>query len=217
MSFQKNFIGTQIGSFQEATTTLQFPIGAQFIKMEQIHENKIATINDAITDDPIKGVDACHTNKKNIFLSVKTADCLPILISGFDDKQLPFVAAAHAGRKGTESKILYLLLEKLNDTYNFVNALQNESEKQLRLNIWFGPAICEKCYQIDRATNLHYDLIAENKKQIVEFFAKNKLDPQKSLNLEVENHCTLHEPEKYYSYRATGPGVKMNYSFIGII
>ena len=77
------------------------------------------------------------------------------------------------------------------------------------LEIWFGPAICKDCYQIDRATNLHYDLFQENIKQLEELFPINNIKFHKS------DRCTLYHNDQLHSYRKTGKGVKMNYSLIG--
>jgi copper oxidase (laccase) domain-containing protein len=220
MIFQQFFSGIKNNSIDDA-------IKKKFIKnnvviMQQVHGNKItnldlldlSTSNDIIKID---NVDACFTTKKNLLLCVKSADCLPILISGFGTKKesrnqaIPFVAAAHAGRKGTQLNILFNLLEKINTELDIVKTLANN-----QLNIWFGPAICVDCYQIDRAQDIHYNLIEENKKQIIKFLKNHQIENHKNLNLVVKNNCTLHEPEKYHSYRKTGKGVKMNYSFIKI-
>lgn len=234
MYFKQFFTGIKNNSLSSAIKN--FAKNKKTIAMQQVHGNKINNIDllDLNSDKKIiqvDNVDACFTTKKNILLSVKSADCLPILISGYGNKTSkskkiqPFIAAAHAGRKGTELKIIYELLKKLDIELNITNTLkQNLEDKENsssnleknKLNIWFGPAICVDCYQINRKTNAHYNLIQENKKQILKFFEKYKLDLKKNLNLEIENNCTLHEPEKYYSYRKTGPGVKMNYSFIEI-
>lgn len=221
MSFKKIFAGKPTKSFDHLISQLELVEKTNFVKMEQVHGNLVAEVK---REGLVFAVDACFTAHKNLFLSVKSADCLPILISGFGYKKqkidniqianFEFVAAAHAGRKGTNLKILAVLLDKLQSKYNIVHALKINNQI---LNVWLGPAICEKCYQIDTQKDIHYNLIEENKKQLFEFFTKHNLEHQQFLNLEIENHCTLHEPEKYYSYRATGPGVKMNYSLIGII
>ncbi len=233
MSFKQFFTSKNAETFSKAVINSGIPKNAILVKMEQVHGCEIKQVEEiekTETDSrpaalEINEVDACYTSQKNTFLSVKTADCLPILIHGFRNQlKQEFVAAAHAGRKSTQQKILYKLLEELDSEYNFVKKLKEKQtvsglkiKKSDVLYIWFGPAICVDCYQIDKKTNLHFDLIEENKKQLFDFFKKNNLNPKKSLNLKIEKHCTLHENEKYYSYRATGPGVKMNYSFIGII
>lgn len=197
------------------------------IAMQQVHGNKIINVDKLNLNldsniFQIDNIDACFTTKKSTVLSVKSADCLPILISGFGVQQnnkqkTSFIAAAHAGRKGTELKILYKLLEKLNAEFNIVDEFKkNLIENNTQLNIWFGPAICVDCYQINKKANKHYNLRKENENQIIKFFRKHKLDIKNNLDLKINNSCTLHESEKYHSYRKTGPGVKMNYSFIEI-
>lgn len=212
MSLKTFFIGKDNKSFIDAIKNTSFPENATFIKMQQVHGNIIEEVDKIPSESIIEipGTDACFTSQKNLFLSVKTADCLPILIHGIGENDQGFVAAAHAGRKGTQKEILYKLLEKLKEKYKFVKT-SNE------LYIWFGPAICFDCYQIDKETDLHYDLIEENKKQITKFCEKYGFDEKNHLKLEILKKCTLHENNNFYSYRACGPGVKMNYSFIGIV
>jgi YfiH family protein len=221
MTFQQFFSGIENNSIDEAM--IKNSIKNNVVVMQQVHGNNISNVDLLDIDSSqnnlkIDNIDACFTTKKNLLLCVKSADCLPILISGFgiqknsSKKLVPFVAAAHAGRKGTQLNILYKLLEKLTTGLNILETL---SEK--RLKIWFGPAICDKCYQVDREKNIYYNLIEENKKQLLKFFKENKISTKKYLNLEIDNSCTLHEPKKYHSYRRSGPGGKMNYSFIKIL
>ncbi len=141
----------------------------------------------------IKGVDGLIVKKKNVGLVVKHADCLPILIA----HPSGVIAAIHAGRKGTEKRIflktLSLLVEKFNLTKD--------------LNIWFGPRICKNCYQIDRETDLHYDLVEKNLKQLELLLKPNQYD------LMIYPSCTFCD-RRFYSYRREGKGVKMNYSVV---
>jgi copper oxidase (laccase) domain-containing protein len=220
------------------------------ITMQQVHGCNIVNVADftntakiKMPNSPfidIKNTDACYTTLENVFLSVKSADCLPILVWGYGLVQTniansqpapfsnttttnssthptPFVAVAHAGRKGTQSQILSKLLDKLELDLKISATINNtKNPNQTKLNIWFGPAICVDCYQIDRQTDLHYDLIAENKKQLENFLTANGIDKSQYLNLEISEGCTFHHPEKYYSYRQDGPDGKMNYSLVGI-
>ena len=221
MNLYKFFTGKHALSFVDAKKQLvtKYSLNSEttFVQMQQVHEASIVEITNKETlnqefakstkfnfEQVLPGIDASYTSLSNIFLSVKSADCLPILISGVDQDAHPFIAAAHAGRKGTQKEILLKLLIELYTQYKFSN-----------ISVWFGPAICVDCYQIDKKTNTHFDLIAENKKQIQAFLQENNLS-QNAITLKIEHHCTLHEPEKFHSYRKTGPGVKMNYSFIGI-
>ena len=70
------------------------------IQMNQTHSNhseEITTKQSKMIED----TDAIYTTQENILLTVKTADCLPILI--FHPK--PLIAVIHAGRKGTDQHI----------------------------------------------------------------------------------------------------------------
>lgn len=203
------------------------------IKMEQVHSDKFVEISNnykvvgKIIEIP--DVDAVITTKKNILLAVKSADCLPILIHWTDEKKKNVISAIHSGRVGTEKKILLKVLNYLKLKYIAVSAGSNESQKHVlenssgSLTIWLGPAICKKCYQIDRKTDLHYDLYQKNLDQIEQVFPKNKFTNDSSIKInlfEVEiirsKFCTLHDNDRFFSYRKSGKGVPMNYSLIGL-
>ncbi len=132
----------------------------------------------------------CAHHSSKCHIQVKTADCLPILIY----HPLSIIGIVHAGRKGTKQKILQKTLKYINQHFEIKN----------KLEIFFGPCICSACYQVDRVTDLHYDLINENMKQILSLFNSSQA------NIWLSHQCTCHQPEKYYSYRREGEGVQMN-------
>ncbi|MBP7740625.1 polyphenol oxidase family protein [Candidatus Woesebacteria bacterium] len=199
------------------------------IKMQQVHGNEFLELNNSHTNlwgnklqqvekvIEIPNVDAIITNQKNILLTVKTADCLPILIYFSDNDKSEVIAAIHAGRVGTEKKIFAKVLEHLKTKYK-IDKLLNESSAA-KLSIWFGPAICKKCYQIDQKKNIHYDLYQKNLEQIyLSFpeFCKGNITDSNKIEIIKSKFCTLHDNEKFHSYRKSGKGVPMNYSLIGL-
>jgi len=163
------------------------------VTMTQPHSNQVRVVT---TTDETQSLDCdgIITSTKSLHLQVKTADCLPILL--FHPSGV--VGAIHAGRKGTQLGILRAALQLLKKRWAVTS----------NLKIWFGPAICADCYQIDRKSDTHYDLITENAKQLYSEFAPGKVA------LKVARCCTAHEPTNFYSYRREGPGVPMNYSGI---
>lgn len=166
------------------------------ITMTQPHGSSVEIVTNA-TSDARLSCDGVLTAQPLAHLQVKTADCLPILLyhpSGV-------VGAIHAGRKGTELGILQAALQRLKKDWAITTDLK----------IWFGPAICSDCYQIDRASDMHYDLIAANQQQLYSVF------PQSAVELRVSGRCTAHEPDSFNSYRREGAGVAMNYSGIMLI
>lgn len=107
----------------------------QTVFMNQIHGNKVVIING--TDKQIiDRTDGLVTNKKNIFLCVTTADCLPIV---FYDPFLKIVGAVHAGYKGILNGILDSLIYKIRE-------LNGNIDKVL---VGIGPGIEIDCYDVD--------------------------------------------------------------------
>lgn len=164
--------------------------------MEQTHSANVIEVSEAQAD-PIPNVDGIFTKQKNLLLKVKHADCLPVLLyhpSGI-------VGAVHAGRKGTEKGVLRVMLEKLKTEHGVASGVM----------INFGPAICDRCYQIDEAQNLHYNLMRKNIDQVREVFSAAEAE------IFFSNRCTAHENKHFYSFRKEGPGVPMNWSGIVLI
>jgi hypothetical protein len=163
------------------------------IALEQTHSATFQEIN-TVQNDTLVDTDAVITTKSGLHLKIKHADCLPILI--YHPK--PLIAAIHAGRKGTEQLILSKVLQYLSDGHGIRDSL----------TLWFGPAICETCYQIDKITNKHYNLIAQNTEQVRRHYS----DTQATIM--YSNECTAHNNQQFYSYRKEGKGVPMNWSGI---
>ncbi len=164
------------------------------LQMQQVHGDHIEIIQQLPPHLKLLQTDAMLTTLKDVNLVVRVADCTPILLY----HPLPLIGVVHAGRKGTQQHILQKTLEIMKSTWN-INS---------NLTIWLGPRICEECYQINRHTNEHYDLITENENQILEVFQPNQvtiLDAQA---------CTAHQNETFYSYRREGSGTPMNYGVI---
>ena len=167
--------------------------------MTQVHGKTIANFDDFDGDldcVTIDGVDGLITSRTGIAISVKTADCLPILIyhpSGV-------ISGLHAGRRGTDKQILVEALTIFRTRYGLKKGFR----------IWFGPCICKDCYQIDRASNLHYDLDYENKQQLDSVLDDSDYDLRRC------GVCTTCHPSLFYSYRRDG-GSSRQYSLIALV
>lgn len=144
-------------------------------------EHLNASVIDYSGEVNVVDADACITSEKNVLLSVKTADCLPILLDAD-----PYIAVIHAGREGTIHEITYRVCQRLIE--------QGVSS----VHAWFGPASCLFCYQIDRDTNTYFDLVGENKDQITAAF-------HSSATIDVSDACTQCESRLFYSYRSGDP------------
>ncbi|HEX7018280.1 MAG TPA: polyphenol oxidase family protein, partial [Patescibacteria group bacterium] len=119
-------------------------------------------------------------------------DCVPLLLY---HEPSGTIGVIHAGRKGTELGITEKTLKQLPSTEG-------------PLHVWLGPHICEQCYQINRETNEHYNLLRQNLNQMYNVFEKS------NLRLNFASDCTAHNNDKFYSYRKEGAGVPMNYGVV---
>lgn len=172
--------------------------------LHQIHSDQIHFFDKKITEK-IEG-DALATNKPELMVGVRTADCLPILLG---DPESKISAAIHAGWRGTVNRITEKTILKLKDLYNI-------NLKKTRVAL--GPAACEKCYEIgpeviaevreklDKGNSLlipskeghaYFNSIKANILQL----EKSGIDPE---NIFTDSLCTMHQNELFFSHRIEG-------------
>ncbi|MCP4050766.1 MAG: polyphenol oxidase family protein [bacterium] len=158
------------------------------IQMNQVHSASVFFLDKNIN---VEGqycieqeVDAALTCRDDVVLSVRTADCLPLLIY----HSYPFISVIHAGRKGTQNGITGKVFDEIIRRFGIRDGF----------HIWFGPAICQKCYQIDQKNDIHYDLIKENMQQI-----RQKIDLSET-RIYYSGFCTSCSNDIFHSYRKEG-------------
>lgn len=194
--------------------------GKMTIKLNQQHTDTVLIWKEhSEVGKHSQPADAILTDIPETTLTVRTADCLPILLlheTGLEQSTISesspdhrsskrtrtaglIIGAIHAGRMGTEHQILqktlHLLIAKWGTGYT---------------SLWFGPHICEDCYQIDRSSNLFYNLRVKNQEQV------ESILPAKSFQIIDSEHCTYEGEIEWNSYRREGKGVPMNWSGIRI-
>ncbi len=143
----------------------------------------------------IADTDAVYTDQPHLMLSIRTADCLPILL--YHPKGI--IGAIHAGRKGTLSGITQATLKRIQDQFKI--------DKDFMF--WFGPAICKGCYQIDREKKVYFDLIDENENQIKEIL-------ENRYTIHFSQLCTSCRNDLFYSYRKEGEKAGRQYTLIAL-
>ena len=133
----------QINNLFAQTTTKLTPqvrttIGTETVKtiqLKQIHSNKAVLIENY--SDKIIVADALVTSLPNIRLSVKTADCAPILLVSTGKTKT--IAAIHAGYRGAINNIIKNTLDLF--------------PKDEKIIAWIGPCISKNHYEV-KATSL---------------------------------------------------------------
>jgi len=198
--------------FKEKTELRNF----RFLSLTQIHSDIIQII-EKYPEKKLEG-DAMLTKHPGIFLIIKTADCLPILIV---DELNKVIASVHCGWKSTCKRIIKKVIRKMEDCYGSTAS---------SLLIAMGPCIGRECYEVgedvlDRfkkeclstkvflnspLQNGKYllDLRGANYCQMIEIGVKEK----NIFSVELCSHC-----EKYLlSYRRDKNSAGRMLNFIGI-
>ena len=176
----------------------------------QVHAADIRVINDAADAKPKPGVlgddqycDALVTNTPNVLLTVKTADCVPILIA---DPKTRAVAAVHAGWRGTSASIVKYAIARMECEYG-------AAAVDLRAAI--GPAANACCYEIGsdviavfkerfgsadelltptREGHARIDLRQANRNQLVDAGIPHA-------RIHLAPFCTMDRNDLFFSYR----------------
>ena len=147
--------------------------------------------------------DALVSNTPNVLLTVKTADCVPVLIA---DPKTGAFAAVHAGWRGTSVSIVLAVLSQLRSEYG-------TRVEDLRAAI--GPAANSCCYEVGREV---IDQFKERFPQSTHLFTPTR-EGHARIDLQTANRdqltgtgvsperihvaplCTMDRTDLFFSYR----------------
>jgi YfiH family protein len=186
------------------------------ISLKQIHSDTIHFVK-TLPFDHLNG-DALITDRPHIFLSIRTADCLPVFIVSTNPKA---VAAVHCGWRGTSNSLVQKVVEAMSRTLGIFP----ES-----LMVAFGPSIEQTCYEVgdevkksfqNQKTSSHFfethpkreekyffDLKGMNRSQLLDAGVKDK-------NIYSVDLCTRCE-KNFFSYRRDKNEMGRLINFIGM-
>ncbi len=176
----------------------------------QTHTSKVVFADESLRGVGITkpkfdyGVDGLATVEKDLLLSVRTADCVPVLLCDVDKK---VCAAVHAGWRGTVGGI----------TKNAVELMEKQGVKRENILAAIGPCIGKCCYEVGAelreefvSRNLEYsnfftpngekfmlDLNLANKTILIE----SGIKPE---NISVAEICTKCNEDLFFSHRRSG-------------
>ncbi len=175
-----------------------------FVVANQTHSSNIVVIKEygdrgwEKIGSAVEDCDALITDKKDIVLTILTADCVPILLM---DSQLDVVAAVHAGWRGSKAEIVAKTVKKMCEVF---------SCDPENIIAGIGPAIGVCCYEVNSgvATHFHaYQKLTRSKKDkyMLDLAEINK---QQLLNvgllesnIEMSQICTACGVDRFFSYR----------------
>lgn len=167
----------------------------QLAYSHQVHGNKVLV---AVKPQSAEGYDAIITNAMGVYVCVTIADCTPVLI--YDTKNKA-VAAIHAGWRGTVAKIVSETLHTMQKQYGtkgedcmaFIGACIGSKNFEVGDEVAEQFSADEKTYNTEKK-KYYVDLKLANKKQLMAFGVKEN-------NIEISEHCTITDNDKFYSYR----------------
>lgn len=176
----------------------------------QIHSNIVRyvteeNIGEGISKEVPFECDGFVTDRKNVTLLVRTADCVPVLLAGRKVDGTPVIAAVHAGWKGTVADIAAVAVSKMRE-------LGAED-----ISAAVGACIHKCCFQvgedfvtavtdikgiefsgryIEKREGSYYADLTEMNREILCCAGVNSID--------IISECTRCKPYLYHSHRATG-------------
>lgn len=184
--------------------------GFKLITAHQIHSSKVMKVEKNSEERLI--CDGLLTEDRGLFIGVKTADCLPILIL---EKKKKTLGAIHAGWRGTLKGVVLEGVKRMEEEFGL-----NPDE----LIAILGPCISVCCYEIGldveklllgpfpesierRIGKSYFDLRKANRKLLLKGGLKEE-------NIYEIPLCTMCEREVFFSHRRGDKG--RNIAFIGI-
>ena len=180
LNFNKENIIASLGILSKELGNL--PI----ITLNQTHSNKVVVFENLETFD--NDADAVITLCKNVFVAVKTADCLPLFLYNDD-----FVCAIHLGRKGILDGLLENVLAKLKELgledFDQVQAIIGPN-LQSKNHICFDQVL--SLFPPQFVTKFEKDIhIITNQKLWNDYLIQNPILPDFSGTLDVENYIVF--------------------------
>jgi YfiH family protein len=155
--------------------------------VHQVHSDRSIDANGAA--GCLGDADALITATPGVYVSIRTADCIPILLA---DERLRVVAAVHAGWRGSAERIAEKVVERMKLSYG---------SRPEDLVAAIGPGICGGCYEVGPEVAerfgvdaTHLDLAEANRKQLIEA----GLDERR---IAADAPCTACNPDWFFSWR----------------
>ena len=188
----------------------------------QTHTDIVLGIDRVMTSEELKDVDGLITNKTNIAITSKNADC--ILFFFYDPKQ-KVIANVHSGWKGTFKKIAIKTVEKMIKDYNSKpeNILCFISPSIRKCHFEVDIDVKEMCEEIFEGYDLENivavgDIKDGKQKNMIDTVLINKEGllkiGLKEENIIDSNLCSVCHKDEIHSARAEGEGFQRETAII---
>lgn len=180
------------------------------VSLRQVHGAEVVAPARASASEASEDADAAVTRDPNLLLTVRVADCVPLLIA---DTRRGTVAAVHAGWRGTSAGIAQRAVERLAALYG---------SRPSDLVAAAGPAIGPCCYRVGHEVRQDFSEQGWPDRSLAAWF-RDEADGALRLDLSRANRdqlvgaglagsavllsslCTACHPGWFPSYRRDGP------------
>lgn len=198
-------VGDDTESVQQNRSLLQRELGLVQAPawLNQIHSSKVIDLKLPLT--ALIDADGSYSRESNLACIIMTADCLPVLLC---DKNGTQVAAVHAGWRGLAGGVIEAALDKFSVPANEIMA-------------WLGPAIGPTAFEVGGEVRQQFMAVdpqaklaftpqtkvvdgqSDNDKWLANIYllATQRLQKYGITQVYGGDHCTVNEPELFYSYR----------------
>lgn len=174
----------------------------------QTHGKQIGIVNQHNINEDFEATDALITSMRGVFIGVKTADCVPVLLY---DSLNQTIAAIHSGWRGTVQNIVPETLR----------TMQNEYGTQAS-NVWaaIGPCIGAANYEVGAEVLTQFENLFSTKQlnELTEPLRHGKalLNLKKAIEFQLRDWglptnqidcmeaCTFNAANRFYSARRDG-------------
>jgi hypothetical protein len=197
-----NFVTTKkLGDMKDDARRGQFCLlhnieDKNLVCAQQEHGNSVVVAHRLEGGTFIEHADGLITGSGGTALAMFTADCVPVFL-GAKDRACGVI---HAGWRGLNKEILISAINLFKKEFRIL---------PLDIIASIGPHICKKCYSIGNElrmafklpeTATHFDLEGETLRQLRSAGVKK---------ITLNEHCTFHEPELFFSYRKDKTAARM--------
>lgn len=210
-------LSTLTGLVHSFGTKAPISLPDHLVTAKQVHGTKVLVIEGEVNNE-LAGFDILITGKKGTAVGIRTADCLPILLT---DPVAGLVAAVHAGWRGTLAGVAPRAVE----------VLIEKGAKEENLHGSLGPSIGRCCYEIGAEVAVEFERAFSGHEK----FLKRKSDAKWVLGLAEANRwqlieagiqperidrielCTHCRPDLFHSFRRDGEKAGRMVSFIQLL
>jgi YfiH family protein len=198
-------------NYQRLTEALQFGPRTR-VWVKQVHGNEVV-LCEADEDLPVsfsdmlahhwtgqQSADGLVTQRPDLILTVRTADCVPVLLASSDGRT---VAALHAGWRGLVAGVLG----------RGVRAMAEYGHRPADLRAAIGPCIGPVAYEVDTTTAGYFSQLNLTPAIHTDLGPKPHLDLALAADLQLRalgltqtdraDLCTASNPADFYSHRHT--------------